>query len=250
MRPVIGITSDYNAGDREDWGGKEATYFLRGRYVSAVRDLGGVPLILPIVSGADLVEELLGRIDGLILTGSGPDLDPALYREPRRHRFRIMSQERAEFELLLARRAAERDLPTLGICGGMQLMNVAAGGSLIQDIASDIHGALQHQQDAPATEPSHEISVAPGSRLARILQLSTSGVSLKVNSSHHQGVKTPGKELRPTAHAPDGVVEALEHPGRQFWLGVQWHPEFMYARDEASRRLFEALLDAARCKQA
>jgi putative glutamine amidotransferase len=184
---------------------------------------------------------LLKRIDGLLITGSGPDLDPKLYGETKRFKFKLMSPQRAEFELKIARMAVEQDLPVLGVCGGMQVLNVAFGGSLVQDIASEIQGALHHQQKAPAAEPSHEVRVKDGTRLSKLIQKPV----IHVNSSHHQAIKSLGQGLVVNAVAPDGVIEGLEHSQCDFALGVQWHPEFLYRQDAHSRRLFETFLQAA-----
>ena len=232
-KPVIGITSDFNPRDRE-----EPTYFLRARYVSAIEELGGIPLILPITQEPKVLQTLLKRIDGLLITGSGPDLDPKLYGETKRFKFKLMSPQRAAFELKIARMAVEQDLPVLGVCGGMQVLNVAFGGTLIQDIASEIKGALVHQQKATAVKPSHEVRVTDGTQLSKIIQKPV----IHVNSSHHQAIKSLGLGLVVNAIAPDGVIEGLEHPQRDFALGVQWHPEFLYRQDEHHHRIFEAFL--------
>ncbi len=241
MKPVIGVTPDFNAGDREEWGGKEPTYFLRARYVRAIEELGGVPLILPLVADHASRVRLLDQVDGLLFTGSGPDLDPALYGERQRYKFRVVAKRRADFELELLRLAARRQVPTLAICGGMQAMNVAGGGSLYQDIPAQVDGALQHRQVQPATKVSHSIAIAPGSLLARIVRKPR----MQVNSSHHQSVKTVGDSLVATATAPDGIVEAIELPTHRFFLGLQWHPEFLFERHVLHRRLFQAFLKAA-----
>ncbi len=240
-KPLIGITSDFNPGDREDFGGREPTYFLRARYVSAIQDLGGTPLILPITQDTQILKGLLDLIDGLLLTGSGPDLDPALYGESKRFKFKIMSQERAGFELKLARMAVDQDLPVLGVCGGMQVLNVAFRGSLVQDITSEIKDALAHQQKAAPVESTHEIKITHGTRLSKIIREPV----VWVNSSHHQAIKSLGQGLVVNAVAPDGVIEGLEHTECGFALGVQWHPEFLYRQDERHRRLFEAFLKKA-----
>jgi putative glutamine amidotransferase len=242
MQPLIGVTPDFNAGDRKEWGGREPTYFLRGRYIRAIEDLGGIPIVLPLVADLGARRRLISHIDGLLLTGSGPDLAPELYGERQRYKFRVMSQRRATFELEMAQLARAADLPLLGICGGMQALNVAFGGSLYQDIDSQRPQPLQHRQTAPATRLSHSIKIAPNSVLRRIVGTG----SMRVNSAHHQSVKDVAPSLQVSALAPDGIIEAIESPTRRFLLGIQWHPEFLFDRHDRHRRLFEALLDAAR----
>lgn len=241
MKPVIGVTPDFNAGDRQEWGGKEPTYFLRARYVRAVEELGGVPLILPLVADRVSRRRLLQEVDGLLLTGSGPDLAPALYGERQRYKFPIVAERRSDFELDLVRLALRHDIPTLAICGGMQAMNVACGGSLYQDIPAQVNEALQHRQPTTATRLSHSVSIATGSLLSRIVKRAR----MRVNSSHHQSVKRVGRALIASATAPDGIVEAIEHPEHRFFLGLQWHPEFLFEHHLLHRRLFQAFLRAA-----
>jgi len=239
MRPIIGITPDFSDGIRKDSRSPgEPTYFLRARYVDVIKDLGGIPFLLPITQDSRLQADLLNRIDGLLITGSGPDLDPRLYGERPTARFKIMSQERAGFELGLARHALKRDQPVLGICGGLQLLNVAMGGSLVQDISAQVRGALVHRQETAATRVSHPVRIVRGTRLHRILRTDR----LKVNSSHHQAAKKVAKGWMVNALSPDGVIEGLESPRHRFAVGVQWHPEFLYRKDEASRRLIKAFL--------
>ncbi|HET8580152.1 MAG TPA: gamma-glutamyl-gamma-aminobutyrate hydrolase family protein [Nitrospiraceae bacterium] len=245
MKPIIGVTPDFNAGDREDMGGREPTYFLRARYPRAIEELGGVPLILPLIGDRGLQRQLLNGLDGLLLTGSGPDLPPSLYGERQRFRYRVMSQQRYKFELEMARLAADEGVPTLGICGGMQAINVALGGSLVQDIPSQVSAALPHRAPGPATRLSHSVQVTPRSLLRRIV----GQARIRVNSSHHQSVNRLAPSLVASAVASDGIIEAIEanascqHP---FLLGVQWHPEFLYDRYDIQRRLFLAFLRAAR----
>ena len=242
MKPVIGVTPDFNAGDRKDMGGREPTYFLRARYIRAIEELGGIPLILPLVADNVARRRLLDGIDGLLLTGSGPDLSPRLYGERQRYKFPLVSERRANFELELVHQARTRDLPLLGICGGMQTVNVACGGSLFQDIPSQVQNALDHRQKTTAIHVAHPVTVTPKSLLKKIVKQAT----LMVNSSHHQSVKTVAPSLIASAIAPDGIVEAIESPQHRFLLAIQWHPEFLFERHAPHRRLFEALLRAAR----
>lgn len=241
MKPVIGVTPDFNAGDRTDMGGSEPTYFLRARYIRAIEELGGIPLILPLVAGPAGRRRLLDTVDGLLLTGSGPDLPPRLYGERQRYAFPLVSERRANFELELVHQARRRDLPLLGICGGMQTVNVACGGSLFQDIPSQVRSALDHRQKAKASQVSHPVTVTPNTLLRKILDKA----KVMVNSSHHQSVKTVAPSLVASAMAPDGIVEAIESPAHRFLLAIQWHPEFLFERHAPHRRLFEALLRAA-----
>jgi len=241
MKPIIGVTPDFNAGDRKEWGGREPTYFLRARYIRAIEELGGIPLVLPLLADQTTRKRLLQQLDGLLLTGSGPDLPPSLYGERQRYPFGIVSERRASFELHIVHLARQADLPLLGICGGMQTMNVACGGSLFQDISSQVEKPLQHRQRTSATRLSHTVAVTPGSLLRRIVR----SVSMRVNSSHHQSVKAVAPSLIASAVAPDGIVEAIESPTQRFFLGVQWHPEFLFERHLLHRRLFEAFLRAA-----
>ncbi|WP_447978891.1 gamma-glutamyl-gamma-aminobutyrate hydrolase family protein [Candidatus Nitrospira bockiana] len=246
MRPIIGVTPDFNAGDREDMGGREPTYFLRARYVRAIQDAGGIPLILPLTADRQTRRSLLEDLHGVLLTGSGPDLPPRLYGERQRYPFRVVSRDRYDFELEMARRAAEEEVPLLGICGGMQAMNVALGGTLIQDIDSETGTPLSHRSPSPATRLCHRVEVTAGTLLHRI----SGRRVIRVNSSHHQSVKRTAPSLLVSGVAPDGIIEAIELRGHPFFLGVQWHPEFLYERHELHRRLFHAFLKAAKTRAA
>lgn len=242
MKPVIGVTPDFNAGDRKDMGGHEPTYFLRARYIRAIEELGGIPLILPLVADRASRQRLLENVDGFLITGSGPDLPPSLYGERQRYQFPLVSERRSDFELELVHYAKKRDVPLLGICGGMQTVNVACGGTLFQDIPAQVPNARDHRQQSKATAVSHPVTVTPRSLLQKIVNRAT----LMVNSSHHQSVKTVAPTLTASAVAPDGIIEAIESSSHRFLLAIQWHPEFLFERHVAHRRLFEALLRAAR----
>jgi putative glutamine amidotransferase len=241
-KPVIGLTPDFNAGNRKDMGGKEPTYFLRARYLQAIQEAGGVPLVLPLVLSRTQQTFLLQRLDGLLVTGSGSDLAPGFYGEAQQYPFQQMSEERARLELGLSKLAFEHQVPTLGICGGMQSMNVALGGTLIQDIPAQISTKIQHLQKKSAEHTAHLIHIEPKTLLREIMKKP----SIPVNSSHHQSVKAIPRSLHTSAIAPDGVIEAIEAASHPFWLGVQWHPEFLYRKDVLQKRLFSAFVKAAR----
>jgi putative glutamine amidotransferase len=224
-RPVIGITA-YR--ERARWGAWDVDAVLvPDAYVRSVEAAGGLALLLP--PGAEV--ELLDRLDGLLLAG-GADVDPVRYGADVAPETAGLRPDRDASELSLAVAAGERDLPTLGVCRGMQVMVVAAGGTLLQHVPHLV-GHDGHRP-APGTYGEHAVDLTPGTGLNGIL-----GDRVLVSSSHHQGVADPGG-LFVSGHAEEGVVEGVEDPGRRFALGVLWHPE---VRDDV--RLFEALVDAA-----
>lgn len=241
MRPIIGVTCDFANGDRPPFEGEEPTTYLRTRYVKAIETLGGIPLLLTTMVQKASIRRVLEKMDGILITGSGPDLDPALYGEKSRLSFRMMGPERANFELTLTRLALRRDLPILGICGGMQILNVAFGGTLIQDIAHEITSPLEHQQKGEGAELTHMVQIERGSRLFHIVNKG----GVKTNSFHHQAVKKVAPGFRVSARSEDGVIEGIEKPTRSFVVGVQWHPEYLFPHQEETRKLFRAFLKAA-----
>ncbi|MBX6763237.1 MAG: gamma-glutamyl-gamma-aminobutyrate hydrolase family protein [Rubrobacteraceae bacterium] len=213
-------------------------------YVQSVVEAGGVPVVLPPVVGRGAVDALLGGIDGLLLSG-GSDLDPSHYGEERMPETGTTLPERDAFELALAGRALEAGLPVLGICRGLQVLNVLLGGSLYQDLHAQFgEGVLEHRQKEPKWVPAHEVEIAGESLLGRILGKER----LAVNSYHHQAVKEVAGDLRVSARSPDGVVEALEwRDGSRWVLGIQWHAEAMREAWPEQRRLFSAFVEAAGC---
>jgi putative glutamine amidotransferase len=234
-RPRIGLTLD-----AEPPGGYSRLpwYALRANYFEAIARAGGLPIALP--HDPLLVEEWLELLDGLVVTGGAFDLDPALYGDAARHPTVRTKDRRTGFEAAITRAALARDQPVLGICGGQQLLNVVLGGDLIQHIPDAIAGCLAHEQPNPRTEPGHEVEVLPGSLLHAI----GGATRLAVNSAHHQAAGRVGAGVVVSGRAPDGVIEAIEAPGRRFCIGVQWHPE--YAISAADEALFEALVAACR----
>ena len=224
---------------------KEAEIFaLRDDYVRAVETAGGLPLVLAPGKPEDapaLAAEYLDHVQALVLSG-GADLDPRLYKEERHPSVKRIFPERDAFELALCREALRRDLPTLAICRGHQLLNVATGGTLIQDIASQVEAAAVHDPDQERWERCHDVAILPGTRLRDIL--GTERVA--VNSFHHQAVKELGQGLVLSARGDDGVIEGMEMPDRRFMIGVQWHPESFWDQAETFQPLFQALVNAAR----
>jgi putative glutamine amidotransferase len=241
--PRIGLTGSVapaRAGTRRT--------FLNEPYLLAVREAGGLPLVAtPAHQGASL-RALYDLMDGLLLTG-GEDVEPARYGEAVVHETVSAVPERDDLELTLLEWALADRLPLLAICRGIQILNVAMGGSLVQDLPSQRSGAVRHDQSRgdpalPRTVPHHPVELVPGSFLAGLL----GGGPLEVNSLHHQGLARVAPGLLAVGRAPDGLVEAVEAPGAPvpFLVGVQWHPEeLLRGGDVASRRLFEGLVAAA-----
>lgn len=229
-RPRIGITLDADAAGRR--------YELPRGYVEAVLDAGGLPILLP--HAVDVAGAYLALLDGLVVSGGDFDVPPELYGEARRPGCGPSRPERTRFEKDLLEAALAARLPVLGVCGGMQLLDVVRGGTLWQDLPGEA-GLRGHEQPAPKDVPSHEVTIAPGTQLAA---LSGAG-PLMVNSTHHQAVREPGPGVLVSARAPDGVVEAIELPDLPFALGVQWHPEA--TRDDPRHAaIYRGLVDAAR----
>lgn len=233
-RPLVGIATSIQHGTR-----RGDAYFLYAGYVEMVARAGALPFLVPLARTHDEAVEVLDRIDGLLLTG-GDDLDPALYGQTARRPDLLGSPVRAESEITYARAARDRGRPTIGVCLGIQTLNVAFGGTLLQYIPEDVPGALRHQEDGGETA-EHPIRIEPGTLLARIASVETA----IVNSFHHQAVARPAPGFRVAARSPEGIVEAIEREEPPFCLGVQWHPERM--PDAAlTSRLVRAFVDAAR----
>ena len=237
MRPLIGITT----AESEIQGRPYHRSYARNAW--AIRDAGGLPVYIP--TGLDEVSlrELYERLDAVLLPG-GPDVDPSYYGEARHPETKIIDDARDTLELTLARWTYQDDRPLFGICRGHQVINVAFGGTLVQDIPSEVVTDLPHEtpDTLPRSTIRHEVTLDPDSRIASIL----GRTHVAVNSLHHQSVERPAPGVTITGYSPDGIVEALEAPDKRFILSVQWHPEDLYGGDEAMRRLFESFVEAAR----
>lgn len=232
MRPVIGITAGYSLT-------QEGVLSLRDDYLHAVEKAGGLPLVLA-PGVPDDVDELLDSVRGLLLSG-GDDVDPGFYgQQPHPTVTRVFPRLDA-FEVALCRAACARDMPILAICRGHQVLNVAMGGTLIQDIPSQVTGAVEHDPEVERWHTVHDVRLLPGTRLRDILARE----SVSVNSSHHQAVGDLGPGLSVSAYSTDHLVEGLEMPDRRFVVGVQWHPEAFWNRDGGFQALFEAFVGAA-----
>ena len=240
-RPLVGVTPDLASAARP--GGKvEPLIVLQERYARALERAGAVPIILPVTPSRASLRAVMENIDGLVVSGGNFDIHPKFYGEKPIRALGEIKAERTEFELGLIALALARDMPVLGVCGGAQAINVALGGTLYQDIASQHAGAAEHQRGDLKDRGGHRVEILSGTRLRTIV----GRPSLVVNTTHHQAVKAAGKNLVVNATAPDAVIEGIESTAHRFVLGVQWHPEFLVHRDAAQRKIFAALVRACR----
>jgi putative glutamine amidotransferase len=230
MDPPLIAISTYGRDDRH-------RFSLPAEYVDAVRHAGGIPLLLP--PGETRWQQVFARIDGLILAGGG-DLDPSCYGGRQHEHIYNVDQERDRTEIEAVRTAVADRVPTLGICRGVQVINVALGGTLIQHLPDVVGKSVPHRL-GPGQPAIHSVTLEPSSALARILEQAT----FDCFSSHHQALKDVAAPLTVVGHAPDGTIEAVEMREHPFLFAVQWHPELGAAKDAIQRRLFEALVRAA-----
>lgn len=236
--PIIGISARSEAPVKPFF---TPLYGIAQSYVRAVRRADGLPVLLPPVFGPHEVEGLLARLDGLILSGGG-DVAAEWYGAAPSDLLELVDPERDRTELALARAALRCGKPMLAICRGVQVLNVALGGTLYADIPAQVPGALRHRPlpGAPDESSAHLVSLEPGSRLAAILGTN----QVTTNSFHHQAVQKVGEGLVIVARAADGVIEGLEYPQHPFCVGVQWHPEIECGPQDDMAGLFEALMAA------
>jgi putative glutamine amidotransferase len=230
--PLIGITTRLDA---------ENTFYLKRYYAEAIEAAGGAPVYIPLIPNRKYLTSLAEKLDGLLLSGSNSDLDPIFYGEEPHPKLGTVMPERDNTDLILIEIAEERNMPVLAICFGMQSLNVSRGGTLIQDIESQNRDSIKHQQGQAVDRPSHHIMIESNSLLAQLNGSDTA----RVNSSHHQAIKQVGRDLRVIARAHDGVIEAVSDTRRdRFVLGVQWHPEVGWERDDLSRAIFRRFIEA------
>lgn len=235
-KPVIGLTTYHKISQDS----QVPLYGLMLSYVRAVAGAGGIPILIPLNVGDEDLAEVLRRVDGLLLPGGG-DIDPGYYGGQPHELVDEVDHDRDRVEVGMARLAVREQKPLLAICRGHQVLNVALGGTMYEDIATQMPGAIQHSYNGARTDLPHTVRVLPGTRLAAILQEEETGV----NSIHHQGLRDLAPELTVSALAPDGLVEGVEVQGHPFAVGVQWHPENLLQVAPVMRNLFTALIAAA-----
>jgi putative glutamine amidotransferase len=235
-KPRIGITMRLELDTRR--------FYLGRDYSEAVQGLGALPFHLSLIPDENYLADALKNLDGLLLPGSDTDVDPIHFGEEPHPRLKKIVPEKEKTDFLVLAEAERLKLPVLGICFGMQALNVVRGGSVFQDIESQIPEALKHEQGIPLERSSHAIEIESGSLLSKLVG---NKADARVNSHHHQSIKEVGENLKVTARAKDGVVEGIEDTrADRFVLGVQWHPELTWKTDELSRNIFETFI--ARCK--
>ena len=235
MRPIIGITCTTIGSDESSAG-----HGIGVNYINAVEHAGGLPVLLPLIQSNSCIGDFLNLIDGLLLSG-GVDVDPLLYGEEPHPKTGRIDVGKDRIEISLIPRTLEIDMPVLGICRGIQMLNVAAGGTLHQDIYMNSNATLKHSQDAPRWYATHDIQIQKGSRLLDILGHST----IRVNSFHHQAVKEVAPDFVISAVASDGIIEGIESTRHSFAIGVQCHPEGMWQNSAPVTSLFVAFVEAA-----
>jgi len=233
-RPLIGISTRLSI--RDD------TFYLKRYYSEAIYGAGGAPVEIPLIPEADYIQSLISRLDAVVLSGSNSDVDPARYGQAPHIKLGQVHPARDEVDFQLLARAEELKLPVLAICYGMQALNVYRGGTLFQDLESQVEGLIKHEQGEPYSRPSHKIDIQEGTLLAQL----AGGTAARVNSHHHQAVDELGADLVPIAWAPDNVIEAIINVrGDHFMLGVQWHPEAGWERDRFSQAIFGYFVNVA-----
>lgn len=239
-RPRIGLTMRLELATRR--------FYLGRDYSEAVEAAGAVPVHLSLIPDENYIHSAIEGLDGVLLPGSDSDVDPHLYGEEPHPKLGQTVPEKDKTDLIVLGEAERVNLPVLGICYGMQSLNVSRGGTLIQDIESQVADHIKHEQGVPRDRNSHGIEIEEGSVFSGLEAFSASDGTLRVNSHHHQAVKTVGENLRASAWAKDGIIEGIEDiRDDRFVVGVQWHPELSWTTDPLSRDVFKVFVE--RCRQ-
>ena len=235
--PNIGITMRIESGTER--------FYLSRHYSEAVSAAGGAPVHISLIPNDEYVESVVASLDGLLLPGSDSDVDPLRYGQQPHRGLGEVQPLKDQTDLLAIAAAERRGIPIFAICFGMQVLNVARGGTLIQDIPAQKPAAIKHEQGAPRDRPSHNIEILPGTLLEQL----SDAPKVAVNSHHHQAVDMVGDNLLATAWSADGIIEALEDPRKdRYVVAVQWHPELGWEHDSFSRNLFGSFVKEANVK--
>lgn len=237
MRPLIGITMRLELATRR--------FYLGRDYCEAVYAAGGLPVHIPLITDSDHIADIVSRLDGVLLPGCDSDPDPSLYGEDPHPNLGFVVPEKDATDLRVIAEAEMDGIPILGICYGMQILNVARGGTLIQDIPSQVENAVNHQQGIPRERNSHRIRIEEGSIVG---DLSNGDDNAMVNSHHHQAVKVVGDNLRATSWTSDGVIESFEDAIGAPVFAVQWHPELSWQTEPLSMAIFEKFVSMCRSR--
>ncbi|HEY0459630.1 MAG TPA: gamma-glutamyl-gamma-aminobutyrate hydrolase family protein [Pyrinomonadaceae bacterium] len=235
-KPIIGITMRLEL---------ETERFYLGRdYSEALEALGAIPYHISLIPKADYISEIMKNVDGILLPGSDTDVDPLIFGEEPRPNLKKIIPEKENTDLMILAEAEKLKKNILGICFGMQVLNVSRGGTLVQDIETDIENCVKHEQGKPLARNSHSLEINEESLISRLI----TNEDMRVNSHHHQAIGKVGEKLRATAWAKDGVIECLEDTrAERFVLGVQWHPELSWKTDNLSKNIFTEFISA--CKK-
>jgi putative glutamine amidotransferase len=243
-RPLIGVTTQTLQAIDGIPEGLPASVVMNQRYYHAVAMAGAAPVLIPLLDDLDALRTIYERTDGILIPG-GVDVDPAAFGESRRERLGRIDPARDRVEIQLVKWAVEDRKPVLGLCRGLQVINVAFGGTLYQDLETEYPNAIKHDYfptyGFPRDHLAHEVTVEAGSRMREALM----DAAVPVNSMHHQGIKVLARSLVASAVAPDGLIEAAESPNDSFLVGVQWHPEVFELSEPSSGDLFRNFVDAA-----
>ena len=233
MKVKIGVTPLFKA-DKKIW------WMVPG-YMEAILKVGGIPIMIPLTDDKEILDEIFNNVDGFLFTG-GQDINPQLYNEEKKEMCGYQCDTRDNQEVYLMRKALELDKPLLGICRGVQLLNVVTGGTLYQDIGTEINRGIKlvHKQKHPYNKGTHEVNIQKGT----ILYDALGKEKLIVNSLHHQGIKTIRNDVAVNAVATDGLIEGIEIPKAKFAMAVQWHPEFMFCEDKFQEKIFSLLVES------
>ena len=240
-KPIIGVVASLSQETRANIMESTERVFISEKFINSVEYAGGIPLILPYVEEMEDIKAQIDACDGIMLCG-GMDIHPIYYGEEPHEKLGFVNSKEDEYQIKVARLSLNLHKPIIGICRGHQLLNIVCGGTLYQDMSEVPLGTIKHDQISKRYEPYHSINIVKGTKLEKML-----GSSTLVNSLHHQCIKELGSGLKATAYSKDGIIEAIEMPGRDFVMGFQWHPEEMAAhKNEMMLGLFKEFIEKSR----